>query len=342
MRKKIMGILVLLQNALIANGEALIDENVSFLNLPKAELHLHLGGSYPKKYLFSIATPIQQEELETKLEWIAKGVNYHDAFSVFQLVSDIVNSEEKVQRGVEELCLSLQEDNVSYVEIRTGLKNLGKGYEAYLKAVLEGIKASKSNQFEANLLLSLQRNSTFKTAKMTIDLALKYQSLGVCGIDISGNSTIGEIQGLMPELLRAREEGLFFVVHLGESQEEQDQMLLLEALQPRRIGHGVHLKAEARDWILKEKIPMEVCLSSSVLVKMIDQYDQHPGIQFFRLGHPIVFCTDDPLLFSTTLSKELAIANQLCGLSSEEVERIVMSSFEHALKNAKSNELSTP
>src|SRR5258708_1197295 len=93
--------------------------------VPKAELHLHLSGSYPKSYLFSIATAEQKQKLENALTQIRERVDYHDVFRVFQLVNQIIDSEEKVQKGVEALCLALKEDGVVYTEIRSGLKDLG-------------------------------------------------------------------------------------------------------------------------------------------------------------------------------------------------------------------------
>ncbi len=331
MKMRLFGIFLLMQGALFASETA--EEIDAYLKqLPKAELHLHLGGSYPKEFLFSISTPEQQAELEKNLGLVAKGVDYHSVFRVFQIIGQLVNSEEKIQKGTEALCAALQEDGVSYVEIRTGLKNLGQGTEAYLNAVLAGINASSSADFEAKLILSLQRNSSLKAARETVDLALKYQAQGIVGIDISGDSTIGQVEMILPELLRAKEAGLSFVIHVGESPAETDQMQLLEALQPARIGHGVHLSAEAKEWVLTHRVPLEVCLTSSVLVQMIERYDQHPGIELFRQGHPIVFCTDDPLLFSTALSKELLIARKIIGLSREDIERVSKDAFEYVLK----------
>ncbi|MES2121838.1 MAG: hypothetical protein V4492_03550 [Chlamydiota bacterium] len=300
------------------------DVNVnSFQQLRKAELHLHLGGSYPKEYLLSIATQEQKDQLEKELDAIAKGVSYCDVFAVFQLVGKIINSEEKVQEGVQQLCFELQKDYVDYVEIRTGLKDLGQGREAYLKAVLAGIQASKSPQFDAKVYLSLQRNSSAESVRETIHLALKYRELGVIGIDISGDSTVGAIDEIMPILIEGEKAGLAFVVHMGESPEESDQMLLLQMLHPIRIGHAVHLSREAREWIMKERIPVEVCLSSSVLAGMISDFAAHPGFEMCRSGHPIVFCSDDPLIFSTDLSRELQLAQQYGRFDRGEIEAIV-------------------
>jgi len=298
--------------------------------LPKAELHIHLGGAYPLNYLLSIANPQQSKELQIALDEIAKRVAYRDVFRFFQIVSQIVNTEERIQKGAEALCAALQEDRVAYAEIRTGLKNLGEGYEAYLSAVLNGIKQGTAPGFEAYLLLSLQRNSTLEVAKTTVDLALKYRSHGVIGIDISGDSSLGQIQQIMPELLRAKKGGLSIALHIGESRDEIDQLYLLETLHPNRIGHGVHLSADAKEWIKEHRTPLEVCLTSSVLVEMVDQFDAHPGIEYFQQGYPIALCTDDPLLFSTTLSQEYLIAYRL-GFSVEALTEIAQNSFKYAL-----------
>lgn len=316
--------LLLLPGCLMA-----FQEEALFEALPKAELHLHLGGSFPKNYLLSLATPEEQVMLEEKLDIVAEGMHYHEIFPVFQIVSKLVNTEEKVQKGVEALCQTLLEDHVSYVEIRTGLKDLGEGPEAYLQAVLSGIETNLSPNFQAFVILSLQRHASLEQTQTTVDLALKYPR--VIGIDISGDSKRGNIESILPELLRAKQGGLPFVVHLGETVGETDQMLLLEALNPKRVGHGVFLSDEAKRWILSHQTPIEICLSSSVLVQMIERYEEHPGFDFFRLGHPVVFCTDDPLLFSTKLSRELALAYQV-GLTQEELETIVSDSFEYVLE----------
>lgn len=305
---------------------------LEFQRLPKAELHLHLGGAFPKDYLDSIATEKQGQQLQAALDLIVKGIDYDAVFQVFKVVSEIVDTEEKLQAGVERLCLALQEDNVHYVEIRTGLKDLGRGYEESLKAVLRGAKAFESPQFQANVILSLRRNSSLEMAKATVDLALKYRDEGVVGIDISGHSKIGQIDSLIPEFVRAKEAGMAFVVHMGEMEGEPDQMLLLTTLEPKRIGHGVHLSPEAKEWILAHRTPIEICLTSSVLVKMVEHEKHHPGLEFARQKHPVVFCTDDPLLFSTTLSKELLRAHEQCKLPFSEVKEVVQMSFDYALE----------
>jgi adenosine deaminase len=301
-----------------------------FCEMPKAELHLHLGGAFPLDFLLEIATPSQQQKLTENLNLISKGVSYNDIFQVFKIVSQIVNSDEKIEAGTYALCQSLENDGVVYAEIRTGLKDFGNGFEGYLQSVLNGLKKGCSDKFQGKLLLSLQRSSTLDVAKKTVDLALKYKDSGIIGLDISGDSTTGDIETINSELLRAKSNGLFLTVHMGEAPNEKNQIEILQSLKPDRIGHGVFLSQDALNWILENKVPLEVCLTSSVLVQMTNDYVEHPGLQYYKEGHPIVICTDDPLIFRTSLSNELQILYNVSSFNLDEVKDIARASFKYA------------
>ncbi len=302
----------------------------SFETLPKAELHLHLGGTYPLEYLRSIASEEDFVDLEKMIGRIANGISYNEGFQVFSRIGKIVNTEEKLEGGVVALCRQLERDHVVYAEIRTSLKDLGNGYEEYLRAALKGIERGKSDRFEAKLLLSLTRASSPELAAITVDLALKYKNQGIVGIDLSGNSTLGDIRKIVPELARAKRSGLFLALHLGESRNERDPEEILDLLQPDRIGHAVFLSEEAKRSIFERRIPIEMCLTSAVKVQMIENYQDHPALSYFSSGHPVSVCTDDPLIFQTSLSNEMRLAFEKGGLSFSQIEKMAAASFDSA------------
>jgi adenosine deaminase len=301
--------------------------------IPKAELHLHLGGSYPLNYLKTIATLQEFNALKKGIDQFVSGIDYTQCFFVFDLINKIVNTNQRVEDGTYHLCRELQKDGVTYVEIRTGLKDLDSGFEDYLKAVINGIAKASNNNFKAKVLLSIRRASSLNYVQSTIDLALKYKNRGVIGIDISGNSVTGDIISVLPVLIEGKNKGLSFVVHMGESPLEKGQIVLLEQLQPVRIGHGVHLLPEALDWIKINKIPVEVCLSSSVCVRMVNDYISHPGLQLYSEDHPIIICTDDPLIFRTTLTQEYMYFAQEKKCSLEQLKHLIKKSYTYRLGN---------
>lgn len=300
--------------------------------LPKAELHLHLGGSFPLDYLMKVAGEEEKAILNDNLKKASETVSYKEAFQMFKIVSQIVCTEDRVREGTYWLCEALKEDGVAYVEIRTGLKDLGLGFENYLKAVLEGIEKAESPGFKAYVALSLQRNSSLDIAKKTVDLALKYKEKGVIGIDISGYSGEGDIRKILPVLSFAKAKGLGLLIHMGESPLETDQMVILQAITPDRIGHGVHLSEDAKQVILERKIPVEVCLSSSLCVQMIEKLEEHPWLSYGLEGHPIVLASDDPLIFRSPLSREYSLLYEKLNWPMDKILELAENSFKYKLK----------
>ncbi len=293
--------------------------------LAKSELHLHIGGSWPLNYLEKIAEPDQFLDLCHMLKKIQnREASYHEAFRAFTLVEKIVDSEEKVEKGVVALCEDLIQDNVVYAEFRTGIKDLGSGLEEYLQAVLKGIqKGTKDSSLQVGLVLSLRRNSSSFIAAETLRLTLKYRDQGIVGLDLSGDSTLGEGENIFPVFLKAKEQNFPITLHIGESPKEkaEQQILELTTLHPERIGHGVHLCDEAKQWIKDKQIPVELCLTSAIQAAMILNENEHPALQLLMNGHPVAICTDDPLIFNTNLSTEYARVASVTGLSVEELHR---------------------
>lgn len=310
-------------------------------NIPKAELHLHLTGSYPLAYVRKCAIESNMldvyNDFASGLEILAKGVPYHDAFKYFAPVEKIVNTYAKVEQGVVALAHELLADGVVYAEIRAGLKDLGKGYEEYLLAILRGIRRCPS-EITIKLLLSIRRFTEAAIADATVDLAIKYKDYGIVGLDISGDSTLGQIELIIPAVRRGQAAGLKLALHLGESPKEIDteekqiaQAKILEMLKPNRIGHGVFLSQPALDWMLAHRVPLEVCPTSSELAGMVDHHRDHPGLEYLlQHNHPIVIGADDLLLFRSPLSKEIIKLMRLEKFGGEQLLQLIAWSFEFA------------
>jgi adenosine deaminase len=306
--------------------------------LPKYNSHCHLGGEVPLTFLEKYATAEQIQAIHEGLAEIAKGKEYQKAFFIFRLISVVINTHERLKEAAYATCERLKTDNNQIVLMRTGLKVIeGKSYEEYLKSVLAGVEQAAAGNFSLYLLLSLKRSSTEEMAKTTVDIALRYRDRGVVGIDISDLSTEGDIRTIMPELLRAKKEGLKIAVHMGESPEEKDQMLIINALQPDIIDHGVNLCEQAEEWVRTNHIPITLCLTSSLATKMHDTESSHPWLAKFLNDENclIDFGTDDATVFGNiTLSDEFL---KLCpDLGLQKVIEIATKSFNRAQELFKS------
>lgn len=86
---------------------------------------------------------------------------------------------------------------------------------------------------------------------------------------------------------------------------ETDQMI---AFKPDRLGHCCHMNPLQIERVHELNIPVEVCPTSNLscvpearnIVKFLPHLQQ-----LHALGHNIIICTDDTMLFSTNLSTEM-------------------------------------
>jgi len=304
--------------------------------MPKVELHMHLGGSYPLRYLEQVASRPDYEDLTNYLKLINKeGLSYPAIFEVFKVVKKIVNTEEKVFNGVYWLCKNLQSDNVIYSELRTGLKNLGNGEEYYLESILEGIKkANEDSIFTTNLLLSLKRNYSIHKIRKTIELAIKYRNKGVVGLEISGDDSEGDLKNILDELDNIREYDLPLSLHIGETR-GIDYLDMINRISSKRVGHAVYVDNKVKKLLLKEKIPIEICLSSNLKTKIVSDLEYHPVKEYVREGYNISICSDDPLIFQTNQSREYDLFKRLNNFSSEELYQQMINSIDNSFAEEK-------
>ena len=131
----------------------------------------------------------------------------------------------------------------------------------------------------------------------------------------------GNILSIMKEV---RELKIPVALHLGECRNEtqEQQMRELTLIQPSRIGHGVFLCEKAKDYIFSRRLPIEMCLSSAVRAHMVENAEDHPALELLRNGYPVVVCTDDPLIFRTSHSRESEIAMDMLGYSLDQMKEL--------------------
>lgn len=290
--------------------------------IDKCELHAHLGGAISKEFLQKYLSADDFSKLTFYIEKIREGIDYSKCFTAFSMIGAALNSNERMEEAACDFCRSQVVDGVTLTELRTGLKRLNGGsFRDYLDAVLNGLSLGASTYSVAvTLVLSLRRDTYEEDANEIVNLAIEYFEQGlITGLDISGDSTKGDCSGIFKAVNHAREHGIPITLHIGENINENpaQQILELETFRPSRVGHAVFLGEQAKQWIIDNKIPIEACLRSAVSV-MIPKPGDHSALELFKNGHPVIFCSDDSLLFGD-LTEELALAACLCDLTVDEV-----------------------
>ncbi|XP_020270022.1 LOW QUALITY PROTEIN: adenosine deaminase-like protein [Asparagus officinalis] len=160
-----------------------------------------------------------------------------------------------------------------------------------------------------------------------VDLAVEMKDLGVVGIDLSGNPIVGEWKTFLPALMYAKDKGLPITLHCGEVPNPEEIQAMLDIC-PERLGHACFLQDEEWQRVKSSRIPVEICLTSNLQTERLTSIDYHHFDDLYKAKHPVVICTDDRGLFSTTLSNEYYLAASTFGLAKGQMIELARSAID--------------
>lgn len=321
--------------------------------IPKIELHAHLNGSIRDSTLLELAKELGEKGVivfaDVKDVIVKCGRSLPECFQLFDLYHILATDHDTVTRITKEVIEDFAAENVVYLELRTTPKNnqaKGMTKRSYMEAVINGVRAidsvdvsfvasdgstgysiesvpvtdtsMKKKKIHVRLLLSIDRRETTAAAMETVDLALEMKDLGVVGIDLSGNPVVGDWKTFIPALKYAKELGLPITLHCGEVPNPEEIQAMLDIC-PERIGHACFLEDEEWERVKSSRIPVEICLTSNLRTNRLESIDYHHFDELYKAKHPVVLCTDDRGLFSTTLSNEYYLAASTFGIDKGEM-----------------------
>lgn len=308
-----------------------------YRQMPKVELHAHLNGSVSVQTIEKLICRKPHLNIEPSMTAIRSGHRTLDqCFQVFKVIHQLVDSEDDILMVAKDVIKEFAADGVKYLELRSTPReehNTGLTKRRYVETVIEAIRQCKNEEVDIDVRFLVavdRRNGTevaMETVKLAEDMMLSTDGL-VVGLDLSGDPTVGHGRDLLPALERAKNSGMKLALHLSEVPSQCEESELLLNLPPHRIGHGTFLHPEVGgsqslvDKVVKNSIPLELCLTSNVKGQTVPCYSKHHFQYWYQRGHPVVICTDDKGVFCTELSQEYQLAASTFGLSQEAMWRL--------------------
>ncbi|XP_045608180.1 adenosine deaminase-like protein isoform X1 [Procambarus clarkii] len=316
--------------------------------LPKIELHAHLTGSLSDKTVLRLLEAKRKDgqvNLPKSAEaTIQRGHNrtLEECFKIFGILHCLTDSIEAVKNITKDVIQEFVSDNVKYLELRTTPKSIpGKmSKKDYIDAVLETmLQEMKTSRIIVRLLLSIDRSRGVDDAWDTLQLAKEYISCEmykflICGIDVSGNPKSGNLSHYIPVLEEAKKCGLKLTIHLAEIPNEAETLAVLKSGLVDRIGHGTFIhpnsggSQELLNYVHHNQIPLELCVSSNVKTGTVKSIQDHHLTQWRKDGHPVIICTDDKGVFSTSLSEEFCLCAEAFNLTKNDLSELCISAVE--------------
>lgn len=304
--------------------------------IPKVELHVHLGGCITQSTVAELAIAKGLEPLKQY-----KRSTLEECFEIFKAIHTSMCTLDDLTRVTKETIISFAQDNVKYLELRTTPRSFERDHstekdylECVMKSAAEAIHENNLD-IDVGILVSEDRSKDpekgLENAKIACSLATTKADVPIIGMELSGNPYVGDFDKLRHALDYVRTQGgLPITIHMAEIQNKIETENILK-WGPQRVGHSVCVDDDICDLMInKYKMPVEVCLTSNIFSRSIASPIDHPFVKVRKEHkmHPICFCTDDPGVFQTTMSREYALAERDCGFSREELLKICRESID--------------
>ncbi|URT72744.1 adenosine deaminase [Cytobacillus firmus] len=316
---------------------------MNFSIMPKIELHCHLDGSVRPETIIDIAKSegislpsFDKEEIKEELIAPLDCESLDGYLKRFCIPNLVMQSKENIKRISFELFEDAAKENVKYMEVRFApLLHTQKGLsvEEVIQSVIEGMReAEEQFDIKGNIILSCMRTMSVESAFEVVEKGKAFLGEGVVAIDLCASEEEGFCGKFIEPIALAREFGYRVTIHAGETGIGQNVLEAIEWLGAERIGHGVFIKdCEKAYRLVKEKqVVLELCPTSNVQTKAVNQFSEHPISDFHRDGIKVTVNTDNRTVSDTTMAKECDIVSNEFAMNAEDYKQIYMNSVEAA------------
>jgi adenosine deaminase len=307
--------------------------------IPKAELHLHIEGTFEPELMFEIAQRNKVEIPYQSVEEVKKAYQFsclQDFLDIYYAGASVLLYEKDFYDLTMAYFKHCAEENVVHTEImfdpQTHTKR-GVSFETVINGIQKAREDAKEKYGISSLLImSYLRHLSEEDAFETLEQSLPYKHLiKAVGLDSSekGNPP-SKFQKVFEVSIK---EGYVPVAHAGEEGPAEYIWEALDLLKIARIDHGNNCLTDEVlvKRLVDEKIALTVCPLSNLELKVVDDLKDHPLKKMLNLGLKATVNSDDPAYFGGYMNANFLQTAEALDLTKEDVKTLVKNSFEYSL-----------
>lgn len=304
--------------------------------LPKAELHVHIEGTFEPELMFAIAQRNQIDIPYKSVEEIKQAYNFHNLQSfldIYYAGAAVLIHEQDFYDLAWAYFEKCHEDHVVHTEMFFDPQthtDRGIAFEVVLKGLKRACDdAQEKLGISSHLIMCFLRHLSEEAAFETLAQALPYkdQIIGV-GLD---SSEVGHPPSKFERVFaKAREAGFLIVAHAGEEGPAEYVWEALDLLKVNRIDHGVRSEEDPvlMQRLIQEKMPLTVCPLSNLKLCVVDDMADHNIRRLLQQGVHVTVNSDDPSYFGGYMNDNFIAITKALDLTENELKQLAINSFE--------------
>ncbi|MEV7692155.1 adenosine deaminase [Microbacterium sp. NPDC089189] len=340
---------------------ARIDEE-AIRALPKAEVHVHLEGTFslldlltlakenavalpgPAATLFDISTHtgFDAPDVTTGGGAGAGSAGLSGFLRFLDWQCGLVRTPAQAARVAYAFAARQSASGIRYSDVIVNPThwNAWRGRDlALFDALAAGFdEADQDGLCRVGMAYSLLRNQSAAEAEAAVAGLVSARPRRVVALSVDGDEKVTGRTGekFQHAFAAAARAGLRRTVHAGESSGPEGVWDAIDLLQAERIDHGVRAIEDPAliERLIADDISLGVCPRSNVTLGIYPSWEQHPLRRLLDAGVPVTLNTDDPAPLGSTLESDWAVAAEQFGFTYDDLVGFAARSIEASFADA--------
>ena len=308
-------------------------------NLPKAELHLHIEGSFEPELMFNIAKRNNINIKYKSIEEIKDAYQFdclQDFLDIYYQGAGVLITEQDFYDLTYSYLEKCAVQNVRHTEIMFDPQThteRGVSFETVINGISKACTDAKEKLGVTSLLImSYLRHLSEEDAFKTLEQSLPFKHLiTAVGLDSSekGNPP-SKFQRVFEASIK---EGYIPLAHAGEEGPSEYITEALDLLKVKRIDHGNNCfdDVEVVSEIIRRDIALTVCPLSNTALQVVDNLKNHPLKEMMELGLKVTINSDDPAYFGGQVNQNYIEIQEALNLTKQDLYELAKNSFQYSL-----------
>lgn len=309
------------------------------LNLPKAELHLHIEGSFEPELMFALAQRNQIAIPYRTIEEVKQAYQFsclQDFLNIYYAGASVLIQEQDFYELTMAYLTKCHEENILHTEIMFDPQThtqRGVSFETVIKGIRRAQEEAQQKWGISSLLImSYLRHLSEEEAFETLRQSLPFKHwITAVGLD---SSEKGNPPSKFYTVFEASaKEGYVLLAHAGEEGPSEYVWEAIDGLKIVRIDHGNNCLTDEKlvDEIVKRDMALTVCPLSNLELRVVNDLKDHPLKTMLNKGIKATVNSDDPAYFGGYLNQNFTAIQEALQLTKEEIVLLAKNSFQYSL-----------
>ncbi|MGY4920231.1 adenosine deaminase [Streptomyces sp. 900116325] len=308
------------------------------MQLPKAELHLHIEGTLEPELAFVLAARNGVELPYANTEELRTAYLFDDLqtfLDLYYALMTVLRTEQDFEELADAYLTRAAAQGVRHAEIFFDPQaHTARGVP--IGTVVEGLgraldRSEEEHGISTQLIMCFLRDESAASALETLDATKPYlHRISAVGLD---SAEVGHPPAKFREVYEAAEAlGLRKVAHAGEEGPPEYIREALDILGVERIDHGLRCMEDPElvKRLVAERVPLTLCPLSNVRLRAVDTLEDHPLRAMLDAGLVCTVNSDDPAYFGGYVGDTFHAVREALGLEREQLRTLARNSFEAA------------